>query len=130
MILEGFADVSETLRCGVYALVYQGVVVYVGQSKCMLTRIYSHRNARRSKDLPKWFPIKGIQFDEIHVRPCHPDRIDALERELINLYKPRHNTQLKTTLPIGKPFNIVVGEITIPVNAGGHPYLPRIERRV
>lgn len=131
MKLDGFVDVSLALKCGIYALVSQGEVVYVGQSKCMLTRIYSHRNAKRkSGSLPSWFPVKGIAFDEIHVQPCHPDLIDQLERDMINRYKPKFNTLLKSSRPVSTPFNVTIGDHVIAVNAGSHPTLPKIERRL
>jgi excinuclease UvrABC nuclease subunit len=131
MILDGFIDVSQSLKCGVYALVSQGQVVYVGKSKCMLVRIYSHRNAKRkSGSLPSWFPVKGIAFDEIHIQPCHPDAIDELENRMINLYKPKFNTLLKTEAKINNPFNLNVGGIRLTVPCGTHPTVPQITRRI
>jgi len=53
----------------------------------MLARIYAHRNLAR-KRVPSWLPIRGVVFDTVEVIPCHPDRIDALERGLIELYRP------------------------------------------
>lgn len=99
MQLSGFQEVSEVLASGVYALVSKGEVVYVGKSKCMLTRVYSHRSLR-SRRAPSWMPIKGIQFDQVFVLPVHVDRLDAVEREMINRYKPRHNNLLKNGLPV------------------------------
>lgn len=131
MVLDGFVDISSALRCGVYALISRGEVVYVGKSKCMLVRIYSHRNAKRkSGTLPSWFPVKGIAFDEVHIQPCHPDHIDTLESTIINRYKPKFNTQLKTTLPINSPFTLNIGGMSLAINAGAHPTLPQIERRI
>ncbi len=131
MVLDGFIDVSQSLKSGVYALVSQGQVVYVGKSKCMLVRIYSHRNAKSKKgSLPSWFPVKGIAFDEIHIQPCHPDRIDELENQMINRYKPKFNTLLKTNAPIAHPFDVNVGGIRITIPCGSHPTLPQVTRRV
>jgi hypothetical protein len=130
MVLEDCLDVSAVLKSGIYILCAKGKVVYVGQSKCMLVRAYSHRNTRNNKSLPKAVQAKGIAYDEIHIRPCHPDQIDALEIELINKYKPVFNTQRKTSLPVGSPFTLNVGGIDLLVNAGSHPTLPRIERRI
>lgn len=87
----GAFDVTAVLRQGVYLLYRDGAVVYVGQSKCMLVRIYIHRNLAR-KRLPDWLlPIRGIVFDRVEVIPCHPDRIDNLERGLIALHTPVYN---------------------------------------
>jgi excinuclease UvrABC nuclease subunit len=133
MQLEGFTNISESLRCGVYALAMKGKVIYVGKSKCMLVRIYSHRNAKSKRgSLPSWFPIKGIAFDEVHVRVCHPDSLDQLEFDMINLYKPRLNTNLKNDLAINIPHTLRVGDIEILVAAQAtvHPSIGKIERRI
>jgi excinuclease UvrABC nuclease subunit len=133
MQLEGFTNISEALRCGVYALAMKGKVIYVGKSKCMLVRIYSHRNAKSKRgSLPSWFPIKGIAFDEVHVRVCHPDSLDKLEFDMINLYKPRLNTNLKNDLAINIPHTLRVGDIEILVAAANvvHPSIGKIERRI
>lgn len=130
MQLEGFHNISESLKCGVYALCQSGVVVYVGKSKCMLVRIYSHRNAKSKKgSLPSWFPVKGIAFDEVHVQPCHPDRVDALEYDLINRYKPKFNTLLKNNLHIQTPFTIKVGSVSIALCAD-EVRTPALNRRI
>lgn len=93
---DGFFDVSEILRCGVYALLYRGVVVYVGQSRRMLTRVYTHRNLWGKKRVPEVIAkARGINFDEVWVRPCRPDLLDELEKELIQKYRPRHNVHFK-----------------------------------
>lgn len=101
MELEGFTDVSAMLVGGVYALVHRGVVVYVGKSKVMLGRVYSHRVAWGKKQ-PKigLKPAKGILFDSIWVRPCPLTEIDELEHRMINLYKPRYNSLLRNALPV------------------------------
>ena len=133
MKLEGFTNISEALRCGVYALVMKGKVIYIGKSKCMLVRIYSHRNAKSKRGaLPSWFPIKGIAFDEVHVQVCHPDALDKLEFDMINLYKPRLNTNLKNNLAINIPHTLRVGDIEILVAAASvvHPSIGKIERRI
>lgn len=131
MNLDGFSDVSAMLRSGVYALCYRGSVVYVGQSKCMLVRVYSHRNARSKKGrLPSFYPIRGIVYDEIHVMPVNPDNLDEVEREMINRYKPKYNTQIKNKLPVGVPINLSVGGIALTLNALRTEPTTRIERRI
>ena len=90
--MEGAIDISAVLRSGVYLLSREGRVVYVGQSKCPLARIAAHRSLAR-KRVPWWLPIRGVIFDKAEVIPCHPDRIDALERGLIELYRPPNNRQ-------------------------------------
>lgn len=117
MQIEGFVDISASLRSGVYILVKAGKVVYVGQSKCMLVRAYSHRNTRNNKSLPKAVQAKGIAYDEVHVCPCHPDKIDQFEREMIDLYKPLYNTQHKTKVPTNLPFTLEIAGVTVTMNA-------------
>lgn len=115
MKLSGFVEVSEILRSGVYALLHRGQVIYIGKSKSMLSRIYSHRNLHNSKakgrDVPWWIAsmLPGIQFDEIHVRPCLLEALDALEREMIELYRPKYNIRMNENLakaPVNVPLKI------------------------
>lgn len=100
--LEGFIDVSQILQGGVYALVHRGIVVYVGKSKVMLGRVYTHRVAwgKKSKAQVGLKPQKGILFDSIWIRPCPLTEIDAIESAMINLYKPRYNDRLRNGLPV------------------------------
>lgn len=135
MELQGFVDISASLRAGIYALVASGKVVYVGKAKAMLVRVCTHRSNARRK-VPAWLPdsAKGIVFDEVHIRPCHPDEIDDLEHALINFYKPRYNIQLKH---FGNPRMKAPLEITAPngsvVRLGGAVLPPTpvlVERRL
>lgn len=128
MELGGFIIASDILKSGVYALAYRGEVVYVGKSKCMLGRIYSHRSLRGKKALP-WLPIKGLLFDEIFIRPCHPDAIDELEYEMINLYKPRHNIALKHSGKTKSPITLTIGGVEVTINRP-RPQALIIERRL
>lgn len=119
MELEGFTDVSQVLRAGVYALVKNGRVIYVGKSKRMLTRLDQHRSAYSAKRQGKmsWIienlGIPGLLFDEVHVRPCLVDDLDMLEREMIDRYQPQYNVRLRTA---GKlPAVMVIGGVTVPL---------------
>lgn len=96
MQLQGFDNATAMLKMGIYALVSNGRVVYIGKAKAMLSRVYTHRTNARKRS-PAWLSDlhKGIVFDEVHIRPTHPDEIDDLEHALINFYKPRYNIQLK-----------------------------------
>lgn len=130
--MDGFIDASELLKGGVYLLLYKREVVYVGKAKRMLTRVYSHLHiwsSKRRGKTPSWLPIDGVYFDEVYIRPCHPDQIDALEREMISLYKPRLNTKLKTPGPTTIPFTLTVGSTTLAFNKPPVA-VPHIERRV
>ena len=98
MEIPGFINITDSLKGGVYILKHKGKIVYIGQSKCMLPRVYAHRSLSRrapGSDVPKWLPIKGIQFDEILILPCSESTRDQVERELIGLYMPLHNVQHK-----------------------------------
>lgn len=105
-MLEGFVNVSAMLRPGVYALVKDGVVVYVGQSKKPLSRVEAHRSLWGRKKAPGWLPIRGILFDEVHVMPCRVEQLDEVERALIDLYKPKFNVKLKSPDPVACEFNL------------------------
>lgn len=101
-VFSDFEDVSTMLRGGVYLLLHRGAVVYVGKSKVMLGRVYSHRVAwgRKSrKALTANIPARGILFDQILIRACRSDEIDDLEASLITRLHPRYNTQLKSSIP-------------------------------
>lgn len=126
--LPGFVGVGEILKSGVYALLWRGQVVYIGKSKSMLIRIYTHRSNSRGK-VPSWLPVKGITFDDVHIRPCHVDLLDELEYEMINLFKPRYNTQLKTPGPARPPTTLTINGVTLHLNQTTRP-APQIERRI
>jgi len=124
-MFDEFLDVSEVLASGVYALLSRGTVVYIGKSKCMLARVYAHRNRyanrRRGKDVPWWLEasIPAIAFDQIMVLPCSLDRLDRLEKEMIERYRPKYNERLK---PSGAPPVLVVSGMAIPLA----PSAPRL----
>lgn len=126
--LEGFVDVSGLLRCGVYVLRYRGSVVYIGKARQILARVYQHRDlwaqARKTR-LPSFLAKKGVLFDEVFIKPCSPDRVDDLERELIARFRPKHNTLLQP--PPTAPIEIVIGGLTLVAQ----PKAPeRLNRRI
>ena len=98
--MEGFVDASSMLQGGVYILLHRREIVYIGKAKSFLSRIYTHRSTwsrlRKGDKLANWLPTKGIMFDQFFLRPCRPDLVDALERELIAAHNPKYNTQLRT----------------------------------
>lgn len=121
MILDGFVEVTPVLRCAVYALVKHGRVIYIGKSKQPLARINAHR--RRWADKRKKVPlvealsnIPGLLFDEVHIRPCREDQLDAVEREMIDRYRPPVNKNLVPTGPIRAPVKVKIGAIEICLN--------------
>lgn len=129
-MLEGFIDVSDVLRSGVYALVRNGVVVYVGQGKRMLARIEAHRSNWGRKSMPAWMPVslRGVLFDEVFVLPCRIEDLDRVERAMIDLYKPKYNIALKAPGPTTQQISINIGGTSVPLNFT--PAQPRFERRI
>jgi hypothetical protein len=87
--IDGFADVSGVLAAGVYVLALAGRVVYVGRAKRMGDLVSAHK--RLSRRAKPWCPVPGIEFDQVLIRPCHPDAVDALVAELIAQHRPRAN---------------------------------------
>lgn len=131
----GFIEIGQALKAGVYLLTYKSEVVYVGQSRDLLRRLYEHRlNYLRWKTKKKGHPYsqaKAILFDGIQILPCNIHDLDRLERQYVALYQPKLNTKLKAKKVEG-PFELVVNGQTIvvgaptPVPAPG----PTIRRRV
>lgn len=128
-MLEGFVNVSAMLRPGVYALVKDGVVVYVGQSKKPLSRVEAHRSLWGRKKAPGWLPIRGILFDEVHVMPCLVEQLDEVERALIDLYKPKFNLRLKSPAPVACEFNLTTA-LGVCVTINAQASAPRFVRRM
>lgn len=100
---DDFESWPGILMPAIYALVYKRNVVYIGQSKKPLGRIYTHRNMWGKRKHP-WgvqSSAKGILFDDVWVRPCLVEELDQIEREMIEKYRPSHNIRMNkfTTVP-------------------------------
>ena len=119
--IEGFEDCSTLLRSGIYILVKRGVVIYVGKSKSLYSRIYTHKHfanrGAKGKAIPSWLPVKGMQFDEVHIRYVHVDDLDAEEAAAINKYKPHYNTNLKNGLKVRAPITLNIGGVSLALNS-------------
>ena len=126
-MLEGFIDVTPVVRAGVYALVRDGAVVYVGQGKKMIARVEAHRSNWGRKSVPAWMPVslRGVLFDQVFVLPCRVEDLDRIEAAMIDLYKPKFNIKLKAPTPITQQPITLNG---IPLNF--RPPTPRFERRI
>lgn len=107
------------LRPAVYLLWRQGRVVYVGQSKCPLVRIYTHRSLARQRRVP-WIKLRGIVFDKVQLIPTVMDALDSVEQAWIAHFQPVHNIHHNPK-----------GEVTIPISviANLPPRIP-FERRI
>lgn len=125
--LDGFDDVSTLLRSGVYALCKRGVVIYVGKAKGLYSRIYTHKHfanrGAKGKAIPDWLPTKGMQFDQVFIRYVHVDDLDRVEAEMINLYKPHYNQNLKNNLKVRLPSTLVIAGQVIQTNAPPRPQI-------
>jgi hypothetical protein len=65
------------VRSGVYFLLLEGVVVYVGQSVTVDARIIAHVSAK--------------EFDQAWWTPCDPTKLDETEQRYIDLFRPTLN---------------------------------------
>jgi len=130
-MLEGFVNVSAMLRPGVYALIKDGAVVYIGQSVKPLSRVEAHRSLWGRKKAPGWLPIRGILFDEVHVLSCRVEDLDTVERTLIDLYKPKFNIKLKAPGHTTAEFNLTTATgICVAINAKSAPPTRGFVRRM
>ncbi len=130
-MMEGFVDVTPVLRAGVYALVRDGAVVYVGQGKKMIARVEAHRSNWGRKSVPAWMPVslRGVLFDKVFVLPCRVEDLDRLEAAMIDLYKPKFNIKRKAPTPLTRQqLSMCVGTATVPLNF--RPPTPAFERRI
>ena len=95
-MIEQFAPVGALLGPGVYALLYRRQVVYIGQSRLLLKRLYEHRNnylrVRQGRSVAGT-PGKAILFDDIKIYPCAREDLDRIERLLIKTLNPKCNTR-------------------------------------
>lgn len=91
---EGYSSAGGLLVAGVYALVLRGKVVFVGKAKLPLAFVASHRELAHTSHTD-FVLAKGVVFDDVWVRPCHPDEIDSEYTRMLAKYKPRHNRPAK-----------------------------------
>jgi hypothetical protein len=77
-------SINTLVKCGVYILFYKHVVVYVGQSLNVLSRLSEHVNSYKI-------------FDGYDYIVCTPDIVLELEKTLIKKYTPKYNTTHNTT---------------------------------
>jgi len=98
MEADGFINVTQVMKPAVYALVYQGRVVYVGRTKTPCSRFTSHLYGTTSKAIPGPATFKSrvvsnykMTFDEIWIRPCAQDELHEVETAMIKKYSPKYN---------------------------------------
>lgn len=128
---EGFTDCSDAFGSGVYALTYRGKVIYIGQSVMMMVRIASHLREKKTR-MTAFGKRKGppIVFDGFWCKPCHSSKLDAIEKELIEKYRPKYNIKHKPTY-IAVDMKAIVASLAPPVVPFTHPLVTgKIERRI
>ena len=84
--MDGFEDVSYLLNktCGVYMLLFDDIVIYVGKSANIYSRIREHKyKMRRSLD--------GFKFNKVVIKFCEEEAMSRLESQAIAKFKPTHN---------------------------------------
>jgi excinuclease UvrABC nuclease subunit len=89
---DGFIDFTAMLQPAVYALLYKGVVFYIGKTKSPALRISQHKYNK--KMMPTAFKSvlgKGFPIDEVWLRPCSATELDVIEVEMIKKYRPKYN---------------------------------------
>lgn len=120
MRLDGFIIEDHLTAAGVYALTWQGKVVYVGQSRNLLKRLYDHRNnATRNRKLMRWEPRSNkMLFDGIQVMPCIIEDLDRVEQEMIRRYHPRYNVHHKPAIraPMLAPIDLDLDGLEFTLN--------------
>ena len=102
---EGFDELPRVMApSAVYVLLWEGRVVYVGQSKNVYARVATHYQAvvRARKGLRQAANYTGpaaFRFDKVMIRWCPKRDLDRLETELIDRFRPEHNVIVRRVLP-------------------------------
>lgn len=91
--------------CGIYALVYQNTVIYVGQSIDVQHRLYAHhgykskiklyeqRTSDSSKNLYNFYTFLQEHEDDVYflVIPTELEKLNEEEEKYIKKYQPKYN---------------------------------------
>lgn len=112
MIVELYKLCDKTKReeleevCGIYAILYNDEVIYVGQSINIRSRLASHTNKARINEYAKrdqnnkntqlkleFYTLIQEHMNEIQFLyiPCDKKELDKYEEYYINKYKPKYN---------------------------------------
>lgn len=85
---------------GIYFLYDDDELVYIGQSVCVLRRLFDHlaeQNIHLKKKFNKMFFIRTDESDELRRKT---------EANLIRFYKPKYNIKTKTTPTLKEIFDL------------------------
>ena len=107
---EGFVELPVRHWSGVYLLMRDQEVLYVGQSESVYTRITAHRNGLNNSKKQGVLPqvnylttgdirMRGIPFNRVLIRHCPSGDQHALEREYIHRLKPPYNLRVPEKTP-------------------------------
>jgi len=121
--MEGFQDVSGLMGCAIYALKRRGTVVYIGQTRAAVQRLYTHYNNLQKRGRKG---IKWISFDEMWIMPCAYGDLDRVEAELIQRWRPKHNVRVPE-VPID--IRALVASL-VPIRVEEHPMCKGTIRRL
>lgn len=99
LVTSEWIDLTPALRHGVYILKLRGEVVFVGRGRMPMESIVGHRSMIGA---PPWAPHRGVRFDEVLLRPSHPDRSAAEVAALIAEFDPIGNRMPKP-VPLPAP---------------------------
>jgi predicted DNA-binding transcriptional regulator AlpA len=80
MVADRLIEVPEV--SGIYFLIQEGEVIYVGQSHNVASRIIGHKNKT---------------FDRAFVLPCPPSKMNETEAAFIGIFKPKLNMNQEET---------------------------------
>ena len=82
-IIKKATSVDDRFQCGVYFLIDQELIVYVGQSRSnIIGRITAHK--------------KDKIFDRYHVIECKESDLDQLEAHYISQFTPIYNRSIRS----------------------------------
>ena len=99
---EGFSTNIEVRSAGIYALLNRGELVYIKRSPNVWSALASHFRTRRRKRINgttmlgyRWSDAKEFEFDELLIRYCYLDELEAIELDLIERYRPEFNVKIR-----------------------------------
>lgn len=93
-ILQRSIGIDSIINCGVYFLIYQSEIVYVGQSVDITSRVRTHIGDPSKK------------FDRISFIKCDKKNLNNTERAYIKMLSPRYNVQHNNMDGIFQSFEI------------------------
>lgn len=131
----GAEDCTVLIRPAVYFLLHQGAVVYVGQSRMPIQRLYAHRSSWGKRKADEWRrmgkkAVKAVIFDEVHILRTAIEDLDEVEREMILRYRPKYNVHHNRGVAIPPELAALVAELCINQSLPPAPVaMPKLYRR-